>query len=253
MRRRARAVLVAGALLLAAAPVGLTQESAPSPAQTSLSSTSAAAELGPATTRSVRRAPVGRSKAPEHYRPTRVLENGEPLRWNPCEPVRYRVNTASAHPGFASYVAAVVAAAARATGMTFRPAGSTRFVPFSGARTPTDAELFFAVAGERQVPGLAGQVIGLGGFESRVSSDGTAGVITKGHVLLDAALPDPARTRRIVLLHEVGHALGLGHVENPYAIMNPRLTGFLRPRFEESDRMGLQRLGLTYGCVDLEP
>lgn len=60
--------------------------------------------------------------------------------------------------------------------------------------------------------------IGLGGRASR--PDGT---ITAAAILLDADFDRTSRARRLLRMHELGHALGYNHVQSLTSIMNPRI------------------------------
>ena len=69
--------------------------------------------------------------------------------------------------------------------------------------------------------------IGLGGRAAR--ADGT---ITAAAILLDADFDRTNAARRLLRVHELGHALGYNHVESRTSIMNPRIG----PEFTDFDR-----------------
>jgi len=60
--------------------------------------------------------------------------------------------------------------------------------------------------------------IGLGGRAAR--SDGT---ITAAAILLDDDFDRTSALRRLLRMHELGHALGYNHVQSRVSIMNPRI------------------------------
>jgi len=60
--------------------------------------------------------------------------------------------------------------------------------------------------------------IGLGGRASR--ADGT---ITAAAILLDEDFDRTSGLRRLLRMHELGHALGYNHVQSRVSIMNPRI------------------------------
>jgi hypothetical protein len=60
--------------------------------------------------------------------------------------------------------------------------------------------------------------IGLGGRASK--ADGT---ITAAAILLDAEFDRTNDARRLLRMHELGHALGYNHVQSRISIMNPRI------------------------------
>jgi predicted Zn-dependent protease len=50
-----------------------------------------------------------------------------------------------------------------------------------------------------------------------------------------------------VLLHEMGHALGMGHAPGQPEVMNPYDHGFTR--YQPGDLAGLRHLGASQGCA----
>lgn len=76
------------------------------------------------------------------------------------------------------------------------------------------------------------------------------GVIISGEVLVrnDTAAADPRTSEgQHVLMHEIAHALGLGHsAENTAEIMAPRSTPDDRPILGEGDRTALTRVGCLH-------
>jgi hypothetical protein len=101
---------------------------------------------------------------------------------------------------------------------------------------------------EVETPELAGDVVGLGGSISvRGAASAEAHYVT-GSVELDA--PDLARVLegrdgearvRAVVLHELGHLAGLGHVSDRGELMSETNRGL--HDFGPGDREGLARLG----------
>jgi hypothetical protein len=77
--------------------------------------------------------------------------------------------------------------------------------------------------------------------------------ILSGQVVLDAAQRlssgfGPGSTEGEVLLHELAHAVGLGHVDDPTQVMYYRTTNS-ESQFGAGDRAGLQALGTASGCL----
>jgi hypothetical protein len=173
------------------------------------------------------------------------LRSGHDLvaRWNPCETIAYRVNPAGAPPGSLTEVRSAVARVARATGLTFRYLGATSVIPGRAPDNyPPDTHLIIAWGAPD------GGDAGVGGatyLPAHTASGEAALVINRGMVVLD-----PARTTGRLLLHELGHAVGLAHplADDRTEIMHARLTADAT-RWGAGDLAGLQAVGAAGGCL----
>ena len=56
-------------------------------------------------------------------------------------------------------------------------------------------------------------------------------------------------TRGQLILHELGHAMGLNHTRNTGQIMYPMLRSRSRTAYAAGDRTGLERVGRNAGCI----
>jgi hypothetical protein len=173
-------------------------------------------------------------------------------RWDPCTVVEYRTNLHRAPKGSLAQIRRAFAVVHAATGLSFRRAGSTNKVPYSRApekqQFPT-AGLVVAWTTPQVVPSLAGSTAGFGGSTFR-SVDGGPWRYIYGGVSIDAtqvAAPNGPRTSTL-LLHEIGHVMGLTHVSAGSQIMHPYLLPSHRARYEAGDLAGLQALGAEQGC-----
>ena len=182
-------------------------------------------------------------------------------RWDPCQPIRYRVNLRRATRGALKDVKGAIARIEYATGLNFVYAGRTSVVPKwrRGERWPSRTNLVIAWAKPSQTPALpsTGGVTGVGGPEWQlgyVNGDRTpTGWITRGRVVLHAGYkfkPGFGRgvTRGELLMHEIGHAAGLGHTYSRQQLMYPSMLR-TAAKYGAGDLAGLDRLGANRGCV----
>ena len=177
-----------------------------------------------------------------------------PVTYDPCRPVPVRVNPAGGPDGAVDLVRDALADVSRLTGLVLRydgtsserPHWDSAFVPsFLGRVRSRPVLVSWATASE--VPELAGDVAGVGGSVPLRRDDGVVRYLT-GAVTLDAttyadlaARPDGGPEMRAIVLHELGHVVGLGHVHDPAELMNADNLGLLD--FGPGDLEGLARVG----------
>lgn len=177
-----------------------------------------------------------------------------PVAYDPCEPVKVRVNPAGGPADAVALVRRALAEVSAATGLELRydgltderPAWKSTYVPSVLGR-PRARPVLVSWAGQTEVPELAGDVAGIGGSVPVREADGVVRYVTGG-VTLDtdsfsrlAARVDGAPLMRAIVLHELGHVVGLAHVSDPRELMNAGNVGLLD--FGTGDRIGLARLG----------
>jgi hypothetical protein len=184
-------------------------------------------------------------------RPSAWRRYSTPARWDPCTVVSYRTNLRRAPKGSLKAVTRAFAALHAATGLTFRRAGSSRKVPFSGGPDRKQfgtSGLVVAWTTPRVVQELAGGAAGVGGSTAQ-SVDGGPWEYAYGGVAVDATEKLSARGTRAVLLHELAHAVGLDHVDVRSQTMFPSLLSSHRGRYEAGDLTGLHAVGAAQGCL----
>ena len=196
--------------------------------------------------------------AEDGWGPTYVDDQGRPARWDPCTPIRYVVNPAwIPHAGRAD-LAEALRRIADASGLRFVDEGDTDELP-ARTRAAYQPDRY----GQRWAPLLVAWVpsestdLGLGngvqGVSMAVAVPGRAGPsLVSGQVALDASRRlaagfGPGTTDGEVLLHELAHAIGLGHVLDPTQVMYPQATSS-ESQFGAGDRAGLRALGAAAGC-----
>ncbi len=179
-----------------------------------------------------------------------ILTDGdEPVRWDPCTPIRYVVNPEGAPSGGVEDVRRAFTEVEEASGLEFVEEQTTDERPVI-RRPGYQPERY----GERWAPVL----VAWAGPDDEVDLDpthrGRAGPVSvdspdggrvhvSGQLVLasdkfDLAGVDHSRT----VLHEIGHVVGLGHVDDQREIMHPRVS-VRANELGRGDREGLRLLG----------
>ncbi|MHB1533037.1 MAG: hypothetical protein ACYC1D_00180 [Acidimicrobiales bacterium] len=164
---------------------------------------------------------------------------GTPVRWNPCDVIHYSVAYLGAPAGWQSDVANAMSQVSAATGMSFVEDGAY----LTTLQIPSSTKLTIS-----WVPSLVGgDTVGLATYwyilDPRYTPQFTAGQIQLLTSLIGGGGPNGELP---VLLHELGHTVGLGHTPNAPEVMNPIDQGFMN--YQSGDLNGLWALGAKGGC-----
>lgn len=183
------------------------------------------------------------------------------IRWNPCQVIPYYINFKGAPKGFsAALVAQALGKVSAATGLRFTYAGPTASEPWT-ATAPHSGGLYIGWATPKSVPDLGGGTIGVGGPAAH-RSKGDTPVNYLGQVSLDKTYhnwnKNPWRETKkhrgapigTLLMHEIGHAIGLDHTKTKADVMHEGLNLAQRGKYEAGDLHGLDLLGLNSGCTN---
>lgn len=210
--------------------------------------------------------PLGSRRDFTLFHGTSVRQN---YRFNPCQVVQYRINSADVGPAAADMVRLALLQASWATGIRFKYTGSTNVVPYN-RRKPFKGgtDLVIAWASNSEVPDFVKHnKAGYGGprwiYTARDSrgrrtyATDDAGVTLSTEYWADFAPSFADNTRAAggqLLLHEIGHALGLGHVRATEQLMNGRSyyrspDGYWKGLYNAGDLTGLSKVGLKQGCL----
>ena len=197
----------------------------------------------------------------------RLYQSNEPLRWNPCEPIQYQVNTANAPADAVAEVAAVTARVTQATGVPFEFDGTTNRT----ARDQVNALYYSDIGHDTYAPVLVSwlpdpqfqaivheqNVLAftrvIPGDSAQISEQWASGI-----VVVDArrSIFDTSGrySEPLVLQHEFGHVMGLGHVADPNELMfsidvAKHTVPYQMEGWGPGDLEGLELLGRDQGCL----
>ena len=163
-------------------------------------------------------------------------------RWDPCRTITWSVT------GLAPYGEALVdletafSRLAVATGLTFEQVADPEASVFDVTWTNASSDAR-----------LAGTVVGFGGIRSFERLDGVSEVVS-GYVLLDQDHTLPAGFAAVgsswgkTMLHEMSHAVGLGHAAGADQLMYPQVAR-TPADFGAGDLAGLHAVGSSQGCL----
>ena len=186
-------------------------------------------------------------------------EDGQPVKYDPCRPIHYVTRAANSPAAGPELIQQAIAAVSRATGLVFIDDGATMEAPSAG-RESYQPDRY----GDRWAPVLIAwettaedpsfteledgdTILGRGGSEA-VSIGDTDFTYVSGQLALNApALKSlieqegPAQARGTIE-HELGHVVGLDHVQDPTQLMNPSDAAGLNS-YQAGDLNGLALLG----------
>lgn len=176
-----------------------------------------------------------------------------PVRWNPCAPIRYKLNVAAAPAGFEADVTESLRRISAITGLHFAAAGVTSTIPQAatkpgGSGAEPDADLVIAV-----VPAAKSTLLG-GGAAARTQNVWSGDRIVGAATAIDATALRGRRpgfagphTYGSLLAHELGHVVGLSHVRGRTEVMSESTD--VGASYGAGDLAGLLELGDGAGCL----
>lgn len=181
--------------------------------------------------------------------------DGTPVTFDPCRPVHFVVRSDHEPAGGRAVLLSALGEISAATGLQFVDDGVTAEAP-SEDRAPYQRERYgdrwapvlVAWSTSEETPSLEAGVLGMAGPNAfgrdRDSLRYVSGSAVFNGPALDAQLRlGEDQKARAVLLHELGHLVGLGHVADPYQVMHDT-NSYPLATYRAGDLRGLEQLGL---------
>ncbi len=173
------------------------------------------------------------------------LGSDAPVGYDPCSPVEVLVNPEGAPADYDDLVDTGLAHVGEATGLRLVRVGLSDDRDVSEVSSAPRPVLIMWATPE-EVPELAGDVAGLGG-SAAAGPPGRLHYVT-GRIVLDRDVfaeheGEGTPYSQAIVDHELGHLVGLAHVDSPDELMYHDNVG--RLSYGIGDRQGLARLGST--------
>lgn len=203
----------------------------------------------------------GQQDGGDGYRFLHTRNNGEPVRWSTCEPIEYVIRPANEPDVARELLEESIDRMSEVTGLEFSFEGTTRENP-SDDRPPYHpnrygdrwSPVLITYSNPDEYPRLEGGAAGYAG-PAYVQHSNAEPRFVSGMVVFDAEQMSSMNEDAVrgVMLHELAHVVGLGHVRNREQLMNPVQYGRGVTDLQKGDLEGLQALG-DAECYDpIEP
>jgi hypothetical protein len=179
-----------------------------------------------------------------------ITQNGQPaqpITWDHCTPIDVAVNLVSGPAEELDLIVAAINSVAATSGLPLRYAGPTSYIPTLPTQGdyPNGIEIIFAVVTTRESSYLDGIMAGYGGL---IYAGADFHWAVRGRAVIDWTVTSLLSgglegERTGVYMHELGHAVGMGHAAGNVQLMYGVISSVNSSGWGAGDRTGLATLG----------
>ena len=179
-----------------------------------------------------------------------------PVRYDPCAPIQYVVNASEAPSYGLQLVQNAFTEISQATGITFVFDGTTSELPSTSRPafvngSPNPILVGWEHNGETSylpTSTTSGALVGMGGSQFTFNSTAGQYQYVSGEAAISSSYPLSQDEIIHLVLHELGHVIGMGHTDYTTQIMYP-YDAASPITYGNGDLQGLAQLGLASGCL----
>lgn len=181
------------------------------------------------------------------YKILKVDAAGDPVTYDPCEPIRYAINPDGAPTDYLTFILPAINAAQEASGLSFVYDGASGDTWESRQKDSKANPVLIAFPSRLDSDETTSDTVGLGGSTALTVNGAVRPHYVTGAIALrrdwfaGQSAEHNTSEEQAVVMHELGHVLGLGHVDDPAQLMYASNHGQLT--YGAGDLNGLAKLG----------